>query len=226
VFAIARRAASSGLDVFGSALRAARAGLLVSSQISPAPAGHAGAARSPSQFTADDRGADRGALEQLLVRCLPHLRRWAHGRLPRWARRAADTADLIQDTVLRTLSRLDAFQPRHPNALGAYLREAVRNRIRDEHRRVARHGIPVAMPDAIHDPAPSPLDAAISSALEGRYRAALARLTPKEQELIVAHLELGYSHDQLACMIGRSRNAARMALRRAVCRLAEHMRDR
>jgi DNA-directed RNA polymerase specialized sigma24 family protein len=39
-------------------------------------------------------------------------------------------------------------------------------------------------------------------------------------------MELDYSHDQLGCMIGRSPNAARMALRRAVGRLAEQMRDR
>jgi DNA-directed RNA polymerase specialized sigma24 family protein len=43
--------------------------------------------------------------------------------------------------------------------------------------------------------------------------------------LIVAHVELGYSHAQLGCMTGRSSNAARMALRRAIGRLAERMRE-
>jgi RNA polymerase sigma factor (sigma-70 family) len=101
----------------------------------------------------------------------------------------------------------------------------VRNRIRDEHRRVGRRGIPGALPDTLVDPVPSPLDRAIASAFEVRYRAALAVLSPADRELIVAHMELDYTHDQLGCMIGRSRDAARMALRRAVGRLAERMRD-
>src|SRR5262249_21661135 len=145
---------------------------------------------------------------------LPRLHRWAHGRLPQWARSMVDTADLIQDAVLRTLGRLDGFEPRGRHALAAYLREAVRNRIRDEHRRVGRHGVPSRLTDALATNLPSPYDSAVSGAIEARYRAGLAGLTPLEREIVVAHLELDYSHEQLGCMLGRSRDAARMALRR------------
>jgi RNA polymerase sigma-70 factor, ECF subfamily len=172
------------------------------------------------------RGGDARALDQLFARCLPLLRRWAHGRLPRWARTMADTTDLIQDTLLHTLSRLDSFDPRGRQALGAYLREAVRNRIRDEHRRIGRRGVHGSLPEGLVDRGPSPLDLTMMAAFESRYRAALDRLSEMDRELIVAHMELDYSHDQLGCMIGRSPNAARMALRRAVGRLAEQMRDR
>jgi len=61
--------------------------------------------------------------------------------------------------------------------------------------------------------------------MRARYRAALARLKPADQEVIVAHVELDYTHEQLACMLGRSRNAARMALRRAIGRLAARLHD-
>ena len=61
--------------------------------------------------------------------------------------------------------------------------------------------------------------------MEARYRSALARLSPLDQMVIVGHVELEYSHEQLGVMLGRSRNAARMALHRAVRRLAEEMRD-
>jgi len=138
----------------------------------------------------------------------------------------ADTADLIQDTLLRTLRRLDAFEPRGRRALAAYLREAVRNRIHDEHRSIARRGTAQALSDGLVDPAASPLDRAMTNEADARYRAALTRLSPADQEIIVAHVELDYTHEQLGCMIGRSRNAARMALRRAIGRLAVHMRDR
>lgn len=168
---------------------------------------------------------DSGSLGDLVSRCLPALRRWAHGRLPRWARSGADTSDLVQDAIVRTLARLDAFEPRGRQALAAYLRKAVQNRIRDEHRRVARWGVPDAVPDTLAANAPSPLQLATAEEALTRYRHALAKLTPRDRELIVGHVELGYSHQQLGCMIGRSPNAARMALCRALGRLAACMRE-
>jgi RNA polymerase sigma-70 factor (ECF subfamily) len=171
------------------------------------------------------RPRDASAFGTLVRRCLPGLRRWAHGRLPRWTRSVADTSDLVHDAVERTIRRFDTLDHRGIDALAAYLREAVRNRIRDEHRQVARRGLPQAVGDAIVDPAPSPLDRAIGSEERRRYAAALARLGPADRELIVAHVELDYTHAQLGCMTGRSANAARMALHRAVARLAEAMRE-
>src|SRR5688572_31187052 len=70
------------------------------------------------------RDGDRLAVEALLQRCLPGLRRWAHGRLPPAARGSLDTGDLVQETVLHVLRRLDAFEPRHVGAMQAYLRQS------------------------------------------------------------------------------------------------------
>lgn len=171
------------------------------------------------------RRGDTGALGLLIARCLPPLRKWAHRRLPRWVRSAADTNDVVQDAVLGTLARLDAFQPQGRRALASYLRTAVRNRIADEHRRAARWLTSAAALDGLTSDAASPLEQAIDRETERRYRDALARLSTRDQQLIVAHFELDYSHAQLGCMIGRSPHAARMALTRAIARLAAHMRD-
>src|SRR3981189_2193422 len=103
------------------------------------------------------RIGDRTALGRLIGRCLPALHRWAHRRLPRWARTAADTTDLVQDAVLQTLRRGPTLDLRSRHALAAYLREAVRNRIRDEHRRFARRGLHDASSDLLVDNTPSPL---------------------------------------------------------------------
>jgi RNA polymerase sigma factor (sigma-70 family) len=135
----------------------------------------------------------------------------------------SDTTDLVHDAIVRTLGRGGAFEPRSERALAGYLREAVRNRIRDEHRRVARRGIPDTPGEAIVDPGPSPFEQAAASEAEAKYRGALARLGEKDRELIVAHVELDYSHEQLGCMTRRSPNAARMALQRALGRLAAQM---
>ena len=56
------------------------------------------------------RGGNREAVEALLQRCLPQLKRWAHGRLPPAARGSLDTGDLVQETVLHVLRRLDTFE--------------------------------------------------------------------------------------------------------------------
>ncbi len=45
---------------------------------------------------------------------------------------------LVQDTLLQTFKRIDAFEPRRVGALQAYLRQAVLNRLRDELRRKGR----------------------------------------------------------------------------------------
>ena len=169
------------------------------------------------------RRGDSSALERLLLRYLPRLRRWARGRLPVWVRSAADTSDLLQDVMLRTLSRLDMFQPQGRRALAVYLRTAVRHRIADEHRRASRW-IMTEASESLRCERPTPLQLALDAETESRYRVALRRLGTRDRELIVAHLELDYSHAQLGCMIGRSPNAARMALCRAIARLAGHMR--
>ena len=183
--------------------------------------------RTPTseRLLARARRGDAGAVGSLLVRVLPDLRRWTHRRLPHWIRAAADTGDLVQDAVLGTLSRLDAFQPQGRRALASYLRAAVRNRIADEHRRAARW---IPSPDAVDglpSADPSPLRRAIEAETIGRYRDALAQLGSRDRELLVAHFELDYSHAQLGCMTGRSPHAARMALSRAIARLAARMRD-
>jgi len=171
------------------------------------------------------RAGDAGAIGRLLARSLPDLQRWAHRRLPQWARSAADTSDLIQDAVLGTLSRLDAFQPQGRRALANYLRAAVRNRIADEHRRTARRVRGADTIESLPSNAASPLQLAMQDETERRYRTALAQLNARDQQLIVAHFELEYSHAQLGCMIGRSPNAARMALARALGRLAARLRE-
>src|SRR2546426_3586818 len=70
------------------------------------------------------RAGDRMAMEALLERCLPPLKRWAHGRLPAAARGHLDTGDLVQEAAMHVLRCLDRFEPRHVGAMQAYLRQS------------------------------------------------------------------------------------------------------
>ncbi len=53
------------------------------------------------------QGGDEDALNRLLERYHPRLRRWASGRLPSHARELGDTNDLVQEAIIGTFRRLD-----------------------------------------------------------------------------------------------------------------------
>jgi RNA polymerase sigma factor (sigma-70 family) len=167
---------------------------------------------------------DRRALESLMARYLPRLRSWASGRLPMRARSLLDTGDLVQETLLRTFERLDEVEVRGPGGFQAYVRAAVLNRIRDQIRWAARRPGPDGIPETLQDPGPTPLELAIGADLAGRYERALATLPAEEQQLLHLKLELDYDYAEIAAMTGRpSRDAVRMAVTRALRRLAEAM---
>jgi RNA polymerase sigma-70 factor (ECF subfamily) len=170
------------------------------------------------------RTGDRSALDLLFTRHFRPLRRWASGRLPRWARDVTDTDDLVQDALLQTFKRLADFDARGTGALYAYLRQAVLNRVRDELRRKARRPPADALADREADPGLSPLEQAIGSQALERYERALARLRPEEQETLVARLEMGCTYQEVAESLGKpSAEAARKAAQRALVRLIAEM---
>ena len=170
------------------------------------------------------RAGDQRALDALFERYVPAFRRWARGRLPAWARGSADTQDLVQDVLLQTFKKIGTFEPRHEGALQAYLRQALVNRMRDELRRVQRRGAHEELDTAQPDPAPSPLEAAVGRQGIERYERALASLRPGDSEAIIGRLEMGYSYQELADVLGRpSAQAARVAVERAIVRLIEEM---
>lgn len=177
------------------------------------------------------RSGDQAAVEELFVRHRGPLRRWAAGRLPRWARQLADTDDIVQDALLQTFKRITEFEPHGAGALQRYLREGVLNRLRDELRRRGRHPQTSSLDDpstgqslAI-EPGESPLQEAIGRENLELYEGALARLKPEEREAIIGRIEMGYTFQELAEALGKpTADAARKATGRALVRLAEEMR--
>ena len=166
------------------------------------------------------KAGEAAAVQSLFERCLPALKRWARGRLPRYARGMSDTQDLVQEAILHTLHNLPDFESRHQGALQAYLRQAIANRIRDEIRRARRRPAPVEIPETYPDVAPSPLEQTIGHDGLARYERALERLRAADREAIVARIELGQSYEEIAVALGKpTANAARAAVTRALARL-------
>lgn len=170
------------------------------------------------------QAGDRAAADRLIARYLPRLRRWAHGRLPRYARDIADTSDLVQEALARTFLHIERFDVRGEGALQAYLRQAVMNRIRDELRRTGRRPERWHLAPTQPDSGPSPLEEAVGRELLEKYERALGRLRPEDREAIIGRVEMHLSYQELAGTLDKpSANAARMAVERALVRLACEM---
>ena len=164
------------------------------------------------------------ALENLVERSIPPLKRWARGRLPQHARSLQETQDLVQNAVLRAIPRLKTFEALHPGALQAFLRQAVANEIIDEIRKVKRRPEPVPIVAELKANEPSPLEQAIGREGFERYETALARLKPADREAIIARMELQQSYEEVAIALAKpNANAARAAVKRAIERLLREM---
>lgn len=167
---------------------------------------------------------DPRALEQLMARYVPRLRRWANGRLPMRARSLLDTADLVQDTLLSVLQGLDRIEVRSGGGFQAYVRQAVLNRIRDEVRWSDRRPGPDGVPESLHDRSPTPLENAIGADVLERYERGLECLSEEDRQLLHLRIELDFNYEEIAGMTERpSRDATRMAVQRALSRLADAM---
>jgi RNA polymerase sigma factor (sigma-70 family) len=179
---------------------------------------------STSHLIERARAGDQEAVDRLLARYVTPLRRWARGKLPKWARDAADTDDLVQDTLLQTFRRLGDFDVRGRGALQAYLRQAILNRVRDELRKKGRRPQGTGLDGLEVDGRLSPLEEAIGHQAIERYEHALAMLRPDEREAIIGRVEMGYSYEELADVLGKpSPEAARKAAKRALVRLIRQM---
>ena len=160
----------------------------------------------------------------LLERTVAPLRRWARGRLPDFARGGADTEDVVQDVVVRAIAGIKRFEHRTVDALQFYLREGVRNRIRDEIRKVSRRGVAEELPDNVAEDSPTALERLILQEGSERYLEALRRLKPGDRIAIIYRLEHGFGYDEIARRLDKATtDAARVAVALALKRLAAEL---
>ena len=169
------------------------------------------------------RDGNQRALAILCHRYLPRLQRWASGRLPGYARDLLATDDLVQDAFYQTVRRIGEFRSDREGAFQAYVRQVLLNRIRDQVRRPHIMRALDEAPEQAHQGS-SPLERLVSRETLERYEAALGRLRPEDREAVVARVEMAGTYQELAEVLGKpSADAARMAVGRALVRLAKEM---
>lgn len=171
------------------------------------------------------REGDTLACDTLLRRYQGALTRWAHGRLPAHARDLSETSDLVQLTLLRAVSHLDGFDPRHPGAFTSWLRRIFQNLVLDELRRSKARGGRAPQVELDAETPPQIVDAVGADSLAS-YQSALETLPQDLREAVILSVEFGLSHEELAEAIGApSANAARMRVSRALTQLASVLGD-
>jgi RNA polymerase sigma factor (sigma-70 family) len=167
------------------------------------------------------QAGDAEARNELLGRYLPRLERWASRRLPLGLRTMLDTGDIVQEAVINALPRLNTLEVRTEKAFEAYLKRAIKNRIIDVYRRPRRQKVEPGTDLAARGP--DQFDLVIGAEALERYERALESLKDDERQIIVMHVELGFDNSEIAAELGKSTDAARMALTRALKRLAAEM---
>ena len=170
------------------------------------------------------RAGEDAARQALYERCLPLLRRWAHGRLPSQARDIADTDDLVQVTLLRALNHLEKFEANRNGSFLAYLRQILLNEVRAELRKRRRHGDKVDIETlALIDESASVAEHLVGQDRMRSYERALAELNRDDQALVVLRIEFGLGYPEIALETGAKANAVRMRVTRALKVMTAHI---
>jgi RNA polymerase sigma-70 factor (ECF subfamily) len=171
------------------------------------------------------RNGDAEALDHLFSRYLVRLKRWAHGRLPPYARAMDNTEDIVQSGIVRVLANIANFRPQRPGGFHALLRTAVRCEIIDKIRAAGRRPLGVELEDDLPSALPSPYELALEQEDRDIYEEALEQLSEDDRELVIGRLEWGMEYEELGASLPRprTRDATRVAARRAVEKLAHIM---
>lgn len=169
------------------------------------------------------QGGDDAAREELYRRIVPRLETFAHGRVPRSLRSFADTQDIVQETLVRSLDRLETFKPSHEGAFMHYLGKIIINRIRDLARRPRRES-PMGEGFSPSSKQPSPVEEAVGAETFRAYQEALQTLKEDQKLAVFLHVEMNYSLAELAEALGRGTEASRKVLFRGLKNLAGKMR--
>jgi len=169
-------------------------------------------------------GGEHAARDELARRCLPVLRRWARGRLPRYGRDLSETDDLVQITLVRAFNNLEDFDAQRSGAFLAYLRTVLLSCAKDEIRRTYRARQRLVLADSIRFNQAQGTDTIAELEDLEVFENAVNRLPEPKRSAVILRVELGLDYSVIAEELDcPSANAARMMVQRALADLAKHL---
>ena len=147
---------------------------------------------------------DTAAFGALYDRYVEAVYRYVYYRV----RSDSDAEDLVSDVFMRALRAIPRYEPRQ--AFLAWLYRIARNAVIDRARRAR---VQVSFEDALAHPGVDQIvepDAGLLALSDKEtVRAAIARLTPLQQEVIVLRFVEGYTTSEIANLVGKREGTVR-----------------
>ena len=179
------------------------------------------------------RRGDHGAFSALCARYLRTLERFAERRLPARLRRRVSVADVLQEAQLVALERMRDFESRGEGSFRNWLMRIVEFKVRQavrRHRGAARRAIEREATRGSRTGTghlvgrePSPSQAAIGAEVAERAREAMAALPETYREVLRLAREEHLTLREVGERMGRSPEAARKLLGRALSAFAKEL---
>ncbi len=176
------------------------------------------------------RAGSAEAVERLYERTAPRLLAFIRLRLGRTLRARLESRDILQATLLRSFERLGQLEADEPAALMAWLMRIAENEIRDRadyfqrQRRDAACEVP--LDDALEAAAAAVRSVTSRLVLDeeaARLERAVGELSDAHREIILLRKFEELSFKEIAARQGRSEDACRMLLARAMAALTIRM---
>ncbi len=162
---------------------------------------------------------DKEAENELVKQCYPLLSKWAHGRIPYAQKSLLETSDLVQETIIKGIKKLDTFESKGAGAFLAYLRKIFINCINESARKPNKNDdIDQFLNQRTHFSTEVDLDELIL------YEQALLKLNDIEQQAVILRIEFGFTYAEIAQEMNKpSEDAARMYVSRILAKLAKYI---
>jgi RNA polymerase sigma-70 factor (ECF subfamily) len=184
------------------------------------------------------RRGDADALGRLLERHRTGLRAFIEHHLDGRLRARVDPSDVVQETQMQVVRRIDDYLARRPMPFHLWVRKTAYERLlnlRRDHLRSARRaaGREVPLPDAsslllagpLVNPGPSPSQQAQAREFAERVSRAVAGLSGADREILLLRHAEGLSYEEIACVLDVEPAAARKRYGRALIRLQKILTD-
>ena len=168
---------------------------------------------------------DADALEALYARVAPRVLTFVRMRLGRTLRGRLDSRDILQATLLKSFERFGEFQGAGQPALMAWLSRIAEREILDRadyHQRARRSPLREAAPgdaEAVEARVTSVLSRMIRDERAERLERAMAALSDAHREIILLRKFQELPFRDIAARLGKSEDACRMLLARALSAL-------
>jgi RNA polymerase sigma-70 factor (ECF subfamily) len=180
----------------------------------------------------------REALERVYERSAPRLLAFIRLRMGRTLRAKMESRDILQATLMKSFQRLDDFKGSDTQSLGAWLARIAEREIADrvdfhlrQRRDAAREEpLDVEATEATGAAVPAPVRSALTQAIldeKARHlEAAMDSLSDAHREIILLRKFEELSFPEIARRLGKSGDACRMLLARAMVALTLAINDR